>query len=118
METGKAFSLRIYIGSTDRYENQILSEWIVLRAHQEGLAGATVLRGSMGFGSSSVIHSYKFWEIGDKVPVVIEIIDVQHKIQDFIHLVKPILSQMPYGCIMTLQETEVLMYKSGHSKIK
>lgn len=116
METGKAYSLRIFIGSTDRYDNQILSEWIVLRAHQEGLAGATVLRGSMGFGSSSVIHSYKFWEIGDKVPVVIEIIDAKQKIQDFINLLKLVFSEMPYGCLMTLQETEVLMYKSGKSK--
>ena len=72
----------------------------------------------MGFGSSSVIHSYKFWEIGDKVPVVIEIIDAHQKIQDFISLIKPVLSDMPYGCLMTLQETEVLIYKSGKSKIK
>lgn len=109
--------LRIFVSSTDRIEQKPLYEYLVLLAKKEGLAGATVLKGILGFGASSVIHSYKFWEVSDKVPAVIELIDDQEKIRIFYKKIRPRLEEMKYGCLVTLEETSVLLYKSGQKKM-
>ena len=67
--------LRIYVSSTDKFKHTLLYENLVFAAKRYGLAGATVLKGVMGFGSSSVVRSTRFWEITEKMPVVIEIVD-------------------------------------------
>ena len=108
--------LRIFLSSTDQVKQDLLSESIVLSARKEGLAGATVFKGIMGFGASSVIHSYKFWEITDKVPAVIEIIDEEKKIREFYETIRIQLESMRYGCLVTIESIEVLMFKSGRKK--
>ena len=111
-----ALLLRIYLSSTDRYGNGLLYEQIVFEARKEGLSGATVLKGILGYGSSSVIHSYKFWELGDKLPVVIEIIDKEVDILRFIEQIKPILDSVRYGCLVTTEKVEIFMHKPGDKK--
>ncbi len=108
--------LRIFVSSTDHLRQDILCESIVFAAKKEGLAGATVLKGILGYGASSVIHSYKFWEITDKLPVVIEIIDEEAKIRNFYETIRPQLETMRYGCLVTIENIEVLLFKSGKSK--
>jgi uncharacterized protein len=112
----EAMILRIFISSTDKLKHSILSESIVYQAKRYGLAGATLTKGIMGFGASSVIHSYKFWEISDKVPVVVEIIDEEAKILAFFETIKPYLENMRYGCLVTTERINVLLYKTGDKK--
>ena len=73
--------LRIYTSSTDKLKHTPLYEALVFAARRNGMAGATVLKGVMGYGGSSVVHSAKFWETNDKLPVVVEIVDESSKIE-------------------------------------
>ena len=117
METNSPTALlRIFISSTDQLKQDLLCESIVFSAKKEGLAGATVLKGILGYGASSVIHSYKFWEVTDKLPVVIELIDEEEKIRSFYETIRPQLESMRYGCLVTIENIEVLLFKSGKSK--
>ena len=106
--------LRIFISSTDQLKQDLLFESIVLSAKKEGVAGATVLKGILGYGASSVLHSYKFWEITDKVPVVIELIDEEEKVRSFYETIRPQLESMRYGCLVTIENIEVLLFKAGN----
>ena len=108
--------LRIYTSSTDKLKHTPLYEMLVFAARRNGLAGATVVKGVMGFGSSSVVHSAKFWETDDKLPVVVEIIDEAPKIEAFIEIIKPYLESVRYGCLITIEDAKVLLYKSGKKK--
>lgn len=108
--------LRIFISSTDHLKQAPLSESIVLAAKKEGLAGATAFKGILGYGASSVIHSYKFWEISDKLPVVIEIIDEETKVRSFYETIRPQLESMRYGCLVTIEQVEVMLRKSGKTR--
>jgi uncharacterized protein len=108
--------LRIFISSTDHIKQDLLCDSIVFSAKNEGLAGATVLKGILGYGASSVIHSYKFWEVTDKVPVIIELIDEDVKIRSFYETIRPQLESMRYGCLVTIENVEVLLFKSGKNK--
>lgn len=105
--------LRVFVSSTDHIKQDSLCESIVFAAKNEGLAGATVTKGILGYGASSVIHSYKFWEVTDKLPIVIEIIDEEVKIRKFYETIRPQLESMCYGCLVTIQNIEVLLFKSG-----
>lgn len=109
--------IRIFISSTDKYEHGLLYESLVFKAKEAGLAGATVYKGMLGYGASSVIHSYKFWEMGEKVPVVVEIIDEEEKIRKFLDAVLPMLELLRYGCLVTTEKVEVLLYKSGMNRM-
>jgi len=108
--------LRIFISSTDHIKQNLLCDSIVFSAKNEELAGATVLKGILGYGASSIIHSYKFWEITDKVPVIIELIDEDVKIRSFYETIRPQLESMRYGCLVTIENVEVLLFKSGKNK--
>lgn len=112
----KAQRLRIYISSTDKYEHSPLYEVIVYGARSFGLTGATVLKGIMGFGASSEVYSTKLWEISEKVPLIIEIIDESHKIEPFVEHIKPFLEKSGKGHVITLDETSVIMHKTGRKK--
>jgi len=105
--------LRIYVSSTDQFRQTPLYEFITLQAKKEGLAGVTVTKGILGYGASSVIHSYKFWEVSDKVPTVIELVDDEDKVLSFFEKIRPQLETMKYGCMATFDKTTVLIYKSG-----
>lgn len=113
----QASMLRIFLSSTDKHKQHNLSESLVFEAKKNGLAGATVLRGIIGFGASSIVHSYKFWEIAEKVPTVIEIIDEKEKVLKFYEIIRPQLEAMRYGCLVTIENINVLLYKSGQKKI-
>ena len=109
----KAKRLRIYISSTDKYEHSPLYELIVYSAREQGLAGATVLKGIMGYGSSSEIYTSKLWEINEKVPLVVEIVDEPEKIEIFLEYLRPVVEKSGKGHLITVDETIVLVRKSG-----
>ncbi|MGA2410855.1 MAG: DUF190 domain-containing protein, partial [Candidatus Binataceae bacterium] len=98
-----ALLLRIFIGETDRFEGHPLFEVIVKKAREEGLAGATVLRGPMGYGQSSALHSAKILRLSD-LPMVIEIVDSREKIEQFTAIAGPMIS----SGLVTLQQVRVL----------
>ena len=98
--------LRIFIGESDRYEHRPLYEAIVLRARERHLAGATVLRGPMGYGHSSRLHTAKILRLSMDLPVVIEIVDTEANIQAFL----PELQTMVGGGLITLEKVQVLHY--------
>ena len=112
----KALLLRIFISSTDKTDHEVLYESIVFKAKKAGLAGATVLKGMLGYGASSVIHSYKFWEVTEKIPTLIQIVDEGKKIMDFFEIIRPTLESMRFGCLVTVQEVTVLLNKPGDNK--
>jgi len=85
--------LRVYTGEFDRFERAPVYEQIVKAAHDHGLAGATVLRGMMGFGGHSEIHTAKILRLSEDLPIVIEIIDTTSKIENFISKIQHMLSQ-------------------------
>jgi len=113
----EAWVLKFFIGSTDQINQTPLYEYMVLQAKKKGIAGATVVKGIMGFGASSVIHSYKFWEVSDKVPLVVELVDEEDKIRSFYEILRPQLEVMQYGCLVTIEKLEVLLYKPGQKKM-
>lgn len=113
----EAWVLKIYIGSTDQVSQIPLYESIVLEAKKKGLAGATVTKGIMGFGASSVIHSYKFWEVSDKLPLVIELVDEEDRLRSFFQGIQPQLETMRYGCLVTMEKIQALLYKSGAKRL-
>ena len=113
---GEAKVLRIFISNTDKFKHNSLYEMIVFAAKRYDLAGATVLKGVMGYGSSSVIHSVKFWEITEKLPVVIEIVDEAEKIEKFTEKILPWFEKLRYGCMITVEEVNLVLYKQGSKK--
>lgn len=102
----EAVLLRIYLGEDDRHDHTPLYEAIVLKARELHLAGATVLRGPIGFGRSSHIHTAKILRLAENLPVVIEIIDSQ----DSIDRLLPVLDTMMTGGIVTMEKVRVLEY--------
>ncbi|HBB91045.1 MAG TPA: hypothetical protein DC042_04855 [Bacteroidales bacterium] len=113
----QAAHLRIFLSSTDKLKNVTLYESIVFQAKKQGLAGATVTKGIIGYGASSIIHSYKFWEITEKVPTIVEIIDEEEKVVAFYETIRPFLEEMQYGCLVTLSKVDVVLYKSGKKRL-
>lgn len=112
----KAKRLRIYISSTDKLKHTPLYEVIVYTARRNGITGATVLKGIMGYGASSEIHSNKLWEISEKLPLVIEIIDEPEKIELFYKSIKPYFEKIGKGHLITIEDTTILMHKAGIRK--
>ena len=98
--------LRIFLGQDDRHEHQPLYEAIVMKAREHHLAGATVLRGPMGYGHSSRIHTTKVLRLSEDLPVVVEIVDSEAKIAAFL----PILEAMMESGLVTLEKVQVLRY--------
>jgi len=105
--------MRIYLSSTDIFENAPLYETLVFMAKRNNMAGATVIKGVMGFGASSAVTSTRFWSVSEKLPIVVEIIDEETKIEGFFTIIKPILEKVKKGILVSLQNTDVLLYKSG-----
>lgn len=101
-----AVLLRIFIGENDNCGNQPLYEAIVLKAREQHLAGATVLRGPMGFGHSSRLHTAKILRLSDDLPIVIEIVDTEEKIRGFLTTLEQIMS----SGLVTLEKVQVLQY--------
>ena len=116
MENSKAKLLRIFISNTDKFKHELLYETVVFAAKRYGLAGATVFKGVMGYGSSSMVRSTRFWEFTEKLPVVVEIIDEAEKIENFIEKIKPWFEKIRYGCIIMVEDANIVLYKQGRKK--
>lgn len=101
--------LRIYIGESDRHQGLPLYEWIVRRAREQGLAGATVLRGLEGFGAHSRIHTARILRLSADLPLVIEIVDTLEKIEAFLPQIDSAISEG----LATLEKVEIRFYRSG-----
>ncbi len=99
--------LRIFIGESDRWKSQPLYEAIVLKAREMHLAGATVLRGPMGFGVSSRLHTAKILRLSEDLPMLIEIVDSEENIRGFL----PVLDTMIGGGLVTMERVQVIHYR-------
>ena len=106
---GEGQLLRIFIGEADRWHGRSLYEAIVLRAREAGLAGATVLRGLMGFGAKSHLHTAKVLRLSEDLPIVIEIADRADRIEAFL----PVLDEMVADGLVTLERVQVITYRPG-----
>jgi PII-like signaling protein len=106
---GEGQLLRIFVGEADRWHGHSLYEAIVLRAREAGLAGATVLRGLMGFGAKSRIHTAKVLRLSEDLPIVIEIADRADRIEAFL----PLLDEMVADGLVTLERVQVIAYRPG-----
>ncbi len=102
--------LRIFIGESDKHEGKPLFEWIVQRARENGLAGATVLRGLEGFGASSRIHTAKILRLSEDLPLVIEIVDTEEKIEAFLPLIDDAIQEG----LATLEKVQIRFYRAGN----
>jgi PII-like signaling protein len=105
----EATLLRIFIGESDRSEHKPLYEAIVLKARESHLAGATVLRGTTGFGKSSRLHTAKILRLSYDLPIVVEIVDAEDKINAFL----PVLNEMMKGGMVTLEKVRVIQYRAN-----
>ncbi len=108
--------LRIFIGDMDKIGHQPLYEAILFEARKNGLAGCTVLKGVMSFGASSRVHTVKLIEICDDLPVVIEIIDHEEKINPFVEVVSGLMEKANCGGLITIEKATVLYYKPRAKK--
>lgn len=109
--------LKIYASSTDQLGFDLLYEHLVVLAKEKGIAGVTVYRGIMGYGLSSTrISSSKFWELTEKLPVVIEMIDKTEVLEAFYKSVENELKSIPKGCLVTIQPIDIKLQKTGNNK--
>ncbi len=105
--------LRIFIGEQDKWHGQPLYEAIVQLARQQGLAGATCLKGFLGYGAKSHLHTVKLLRLSEDLPIIIEIVDSEEHIQQFL----PHLETMIQDGLVTLEKAEVLLYRAGPTRI-
>ena len=104
--------LRIFIGESDNLGNRPLYEAIVFEAKKEGLSGATVTKGIMGFGANSKINSSKLFTISQDFPLIVEIVDVDNKIRNFIEIVEEMFEKSNSGGLITIEKAEIITYKA------
>jgi PII-like signaling protein len=106
----EGYLLRIFVGESDKHGHIPLYEAIVLKARETGLAGATVLRGVMGFGRHSVMHTAKILRLSEDLPLIVEIVDSLENIESFL----PILDTMVLEGLVTLEQIRVIHYRSDN----
>lgn len=105
--------LKIRASTTDRIGSKLLYEHVVELAKKKGIEGATVYRGIMGFGSSSKISTSKFWELTEKLPIMIELVDKTEKLELFYMEIEADLLNMEKGCLVALEPAKILLQKKG-----
>ena len=106
MRTSEGTLLRIFIGDSDRHEGKPLYKLLVERAHEMGLAGATVLHGPLGYGRHSRVHNAKLAEVGSDLPIVIELVDAEATIQRFMAQVDTLVTEG----LVTLEQVRIVKY--------
>jgi PII-like signaling protein len=106
-----AMLLRIFMGEDDRSDGRPLYEALVVKAREMHLAGATVLRGPMGFGRSSRLHTAKILRLSEDLPVVVEIVDAEARIRDFLEAIEPMMT----SGLITLERVQVVRYGEQNS---
>ncbi len=109
-ENGKL--LRIFIGEADKWKSQPLYEAIIHLAKKEGMAGATAIKGFMGFGCKSHMHTAKLLRLSEDLPIIVEMVDSEEKINRFL----PHLDEMVKEGLITLENVNVIMYRADHPK--
>jgi len=107
---GEAKLLRIFVGESDLIHHIPVYEKIVIEARKAGLAGATVMKGIMGFGASSRIHTTKLLRLSEDLPLVIEIVDTEKKIEEFIPLLNEIFEEANSGGMITMEKVNIIKY--------
>jgi len=105
----EGYLLRVFIGESDKAGHRPLYEEIVLKAREAGLAGATVLRGVMGFGKNSILHTAKILRLSEDLPMVVEIVDSLEKVEAFV----PTLDAMIKDGLVTIEKIRVIHYKAS-----
>mgnify|MGYP000532492281 CR=1 FL=1 len=113
--SGRAVRMRIYVGESDHLGHLPLYEAIVKRAREQGLAGATVLKGVLGYGASDHIRTSKLLDLSGNMPMVIEMVDTRPKIEAFQAVLSGMMAECGKGGMVTLCEIEVLHYEPGKS---
>jgi PII-like signaling protein len=104
--------LRIFIGESDRHDGHPLHEWLLQRAREQGLAGATVVRGLSGFGAHSRMHTAKILRLSEDLPIVIEIVDAAEKVEAFLTTVDGVIEEG----LATVERVSIRFYRSGAAK--
>ena len=105
--------LKIHASTTDKIGSRLLYQYIVELGKKKGITGATVYRGIMGYGSSSKISSSRFWELTEKLPVVIELIDTTERLEAFYAEIEEELLSMSKGCLVVMEPVKILLQKKG-----
>jgi uncharacterized protein len=103
--------LRIFIGELDKFHHHPLYEALVFAAKKEGIAGATVLKGILSYGPSSRIHSAKLLDLSFDMPIVVEIVDQDERIDKFLEIANQMIEDAGCGALITLEKAEVIHYK-------
>ena len=112
--SGDGKLLRIFLGELDKQKHQSLYEVIVRKARELGLAGATVVRGVEGFGARSrVVHTAKILRLSEDLPLIIEIVDTEEKIRNFIPVIDALFEEVGCGALVTLEKVDVIKYTPG-----
>jgi len=109
---GEAKLLRIFIGESDLINHVPVYEKIVMEARKEGLAGATVTKGILGFGASSRIHTAKLLRLSEDLPLVVEIVDSEEKIEKFIPVLNKIFEEANSGGLITMEKVNIIKYSA------
>src|SRR5215831_13518763 len=109
MLPAEGYLLRIFIGESDKHDGKPLYEWIVLQAREHGLAGATVLRGLMGFGAHSRLHSFKIERLSLDLPIIVELVDTKEKLERFLGFIDNVIDEG----LATLEKAQIHFYRSG-----
>ena len=104
--------LRIFVGESDHINGKPVYETLVLKAREAGLAGATVIKGIMGFGANSKIHSSKLLTLSEDLPLIIEIVDTLEKIESFIPTINNIFENANIGGLVTIEKAQIIKYIS------
>ena len=112
--SGEGTLVRIFLGESDSIEHKLLYEVIVREARKEGLAGATVLRGVEGFGANSrVIHTAKILRLSEDLPIVVELVDTEEKMRQFLPRIDALFEQAGCGGMVTTEKVDVIRYSAG-----
>jgi PII-like signaling protein len=112
---GEGKLLRIFIGEADRFDHKPLYEQLVLKAREIGLAGATVLRGIEGYGARSRVHTAKILRLSEDLPLVIEIVDTDEKIDAFTSIAGDLIAQAGVGAMITEERAHIIRYTTGRT---
>lgn len=116
MQPTKIKLLKIFVSSTDVVNHRLLYETIIRKAKEYGVAGATAIKGTMGYGLSSELRDTRFFELVEKFPVILEFVDTAEKIDGFVKNILPWLEEQPKGCLVTTQDLTVHLAKKGDTK--
>lgn len=109
---GDSKLLRIFLGESDKINNQLLYEKIIFMAREQGLAGGTVIKGVMSFGASTHVHRSRLIELSEDLPIVVEIVDSEEKIDAFLPTVNQLFEECGKGGLITIEKVEVIYYRS------